>query len=509
MTLRNSLLATALAVTLTACTAPATGTWEGQEPGTSPTGGAPAESTVQWRDCQDEAEKLAGTPLSGTKAECGELTVPQDWAKKDGPTFTLSLLKLHKTGNRPRIGSLLVNPGGPGASGVELAAFTALFLPTEVRQRFDVVGFDPRGVGRSTQVSCISDADKDTVTAASPDPVSQADFDQQAAKAREIGAGCGQKYGDTLSLFNTEQTARDMDAIRAAVGDPKLTYLGYSYGTLLGAVYAQLFPTTIRALVLDGAMDPRQDDVTASEGQAAGFERAFDNFAADCRKRGSSCPIGPDARATVQQLLKAPPVPGRGSEKRAATSGYTMLAVVSALYSQEQWRTLTKALDNLRDGDPTGVFALADQYNDRDRSGRYNNQIDANTAINCADEATPPTLPKIRELQSTWRAKYPLFGAPLAMSLLACAVWPAKHDPYPTGAAVGAPPIVVVGTTGDPATPYENTPKLARMLGTGIVLTWEGEGHTAYPQTGCVRNAVNRYLVNLQTPTDGTTCPRR
>lgn len=503
---RKVLLAAMLALALTACSVPATGTWSETEPA----GDQPGQArTVQWRDCHREAERIAGSPLSGPHAECGDLAVPQDWNKQGGPTFSVALMRLPKTGSRPKTGSLLVNPGGPGASGIELAAYSGLFLPTDIRQRFDVVGFDPRGVGRSTQVACISDADKDAVTAASPDPVTQADFDAQVTLARKLGAGCQQKYGDSLGLFNTEQTARDMDAIRAAVGDPKLTYLGYSYGTLLGAVYAQLFPAKVRALVLDGAVDPRQDDVAASEGQAAGFEKAFENFAADCRKKGSGCPIGPDARATVQEALRLPPVPGRSGETRTATNGYTMLAVVQALYVQELWPRLATAIADLRKGNPTGVFALADQYNNRDDSGHYNNQIDANNAVNCADEETPPATTKIRELQQTWRTKYPLFGAPLAMSLLTCAVWPAKHDPYPTGPAAGAPPIVVVGTTGDPATPYENTAKLARMLGTGVVVTWEGEGHTAYPQTSCVRDAVDNYLVELKPPRDGVTCPRR
>jgi hypothetical protein len=166
-----------------------------------------------------------------------------------------------------------------------------------------------------------------------------------------------------------------------------------------------------------------------------------------------------------------------------------------------------RAIADYRRGDPSGVFALADDYNERNGNGHYNNQIDANTAINCADEKSPPSLATVRQLQSTWRARYPLFGAALAMSLTSCAVWPAKHDPYPTGAAVGAPPIVVVGTTGDPATPYANTAKLARMLGSGVTVTWEGEGHTAYPQTACLRDAVNHYFVELRVPEDGKTCP--
>jgi pimeloyl-ACP methyl ester carboxylesterase len=313
-------------------------------------------------------------------------------------------------------------------------------------------------------------------------------------------------------VINTEQTARDMDAIRAAVGDDKLTYLGYSYGTLIGSVYATLFPEKVRALVLDGAVDPRQDSVVASESQAGGFEQAFDSFAADCKRRGTGCPIGPDARKTVTALVNATrskPVPGKDGDKRAATAGYTLLAVVSALYSQEQWKDLATALSQLRDGDPTKVFALADAYNERGPDGKYSNQIDAHLAVSCTDEENSPKADRIRALQQDWHSKYPLFGGALALSLLGCTDWPAKRDPYPTGAAKGSPPIVVVGTIGDPATPYESAQKLAAQLGTGRLLTWDGEGHTAYPQTACIRDAVDGYLLRAEPPPAGKKCPKR
>jgi pimeloyl-ACP methyl ester carboxylesterase len=509
--IRRPLLAAAIAALLavTGCAKPATGTWSDKP---RPSAGASAGAgAVAWEECGDVAERIVGSPLSGPTAECGVLRVPQDWANSSGQTLDISMLRLPATGSR-RIGSLLVNPGGPGASGVDLAAYAALLFPPEIRQRFDIVGFDPRGVGRSTQVACVSDKAKDDLTAADYDPASQAEFDEAVRLSRDIGKACATKYGATLGLFNTEQTARDMDAIRQAVGDPKMTYLGYSYGTLIGAVYAQLFPAKVRALVLDGAVDPQQDDIAASESQAAGFEKAFDNFAADCKRRGRACPLGSDTRGSVNAILtavRAKSVPGRGGEKRRATAGYAMLAIVAALYSQQQWPKLATSLDKLRDGDPTGVFELADSYNERDPDGRFSNQIDANLAVNCADEKTPPTVEKLRQLQSTWRAKYPLFGAALALSMLGCATWPAKRHPYPTGSAPGAPPIVVIGTTGDPATPYANAEKLARMLGTGVLLSWDGEGHTAYPQTKCIRDSVGAYLVDLRPPADGKRCPAR
>lgn len=468
-----------------------------------------------WRACPEVPEELVGRGAPNMRYDCATIAVPKDWDAPDGGTFEIALIRVRSTKQRDRIGSLLVNPGGPGGSGIDAAvylSFGAAFggLPAAVTERFDIVGFDPRGVARSSPVKCISDADLDAMFSFEPDPASQAEFDQLVALNEKIADGCADKYGDDLRLYSTRQAARDMDAIRAAVGDEKLTYLGYSYGTLLGATYAQLFPRNVRAMVLDGAVDPRQDAVAGSEGQAQGFERAFTNFANWCRQNASDCPIAPDARAAVTEAMeKARVSPVRGDDGRDATPGWILYAVVSSLYTQAGWERLAEAIDDLAAGDPTGVFRLADAYAERDENGHYSNLFDANLAVNCADSEHEPSLAEIRRLQSEWRERYPLFGAPLATGLVTCAVWPGESDPYPTGAADGAPPILVVGTTGDPATPYENTQKLADMLGVGRVLTWEGEGHTAYPQTRCVTEAVNNYLIDLEFPAEGLRCPSR
>jgi pimeloyl-ACP methyl ester carboxylesterase len=457
--------------------------------------------------------------------DCATITVPQDWHAAGssgatanpggGPTFQIALLRARSTQQRNRIGSLVINPGGPGASGVDTAVYLSFGpafggLPDEVTQRFDIVGFDPRGVNRSSPIKCISDAKLDANFGYEPDPKSQAAFDGLVALNQTIGNGCAGQYGDALRLYATEQAARDMDAVRSAVGDQKLTYLGYSYGTLLGATYAQLFPQNVRALVLDGAVDPRQNLISSSESQAQGFERAFNNFAAWCAKTPAKCPIAPDARAAVTSVMdKARVSPTTGAGGRPATAGWVMYAVISSLYTQTGWEELAKAISDLEQGNPAGVFKLADAYAERGPDGHYSNLFDANLAINCTDESTKPSVQQIRDLQSQWRAKYPLFGAPLAVGMLSCALWPGQRDPYPTGTAAGAPPILVVGTTGDPATPYEQTPRLADMLGVGKVLTWEGEGHTAYPQTPCITSNVDAYLVNLTVPPPGTRCPAR
>ncbi len=473
------------------------------------TGTAGSTSDRRWRACPEVAqEQLTNVPAT-LKYECTTVSVPQDWAKPDnGRTFDIALLRVRSTQQRNRIGSLLVDPGGPGGSGVDFAAQFSTELPAEILQRFDLVGFDPRGVGRSNPVKCFTDTDLDASFSADPDPVSDSEFDAAVALQARMARGCGARYGDTLRLFSTVQTARDMDAIRVALGDAKLSYLGFSYGTLLGAVYAQLFPDRIRAMVLDGAIDPTQNSLDSAQSQVRGFERAFDNFATWCRTTPRMCPIGPDARATVNDLIRrarTAPVSTRG---RAATAGWILTAIGAALYDRRYWPILATALDNLRHGTATDVFTLADSYADRDATGHYANLFDAFVTISCNDDAgSTLSRDKARQLQADWRTAYPLFGASAAVGQLGCADWPTQRDPYPTGRANGAPPIVVIGTTGDPATPYENTARLAEMLGVGVVLTWQGEGHTAYSKTHCVSDLVDRYLVDQTAPKTGTICP--
>jgi pimeloyl-ACP methyl ester carboxylesterase len=497
----------------------------------SPAGAGQPGAAPAWRSCPETPTDLVGRTPPNMRYECATIAVPRDWhpgaagtapgsgnpgaSAGPGGTFEISLLRVRSTKQHDRIGSLVINPGGPGGSGVDTAVYLSFGpafggLPDEVTERFDIVGFDPRGVKRSSPVKCLSDADLDANFGYDPDPDSGPEFDGLVALDKKIGAACGARYDDQLRLFSTEQAARDIDAVRAAVGDQKLTYLGYSYGTLLGATYAQLFPRNVRAMVLDGAVDPKQDAVAGSESQAKGFELAFGNFARWCAKTPAKCPIAPDARAAVTSVIeKARVSPAHGAGDRTATPGWIFYAIVSSLYNEAGWEQLAGAVQQLEGGDPAGVFKLADQYAERDPNGHYSNQFDANLAVNCADQADRPSPEQVRDLQAKWRAKYPLFGPPLAVGLLTCTYWPAKQDPYPTGKAVGAPPILVVGTTGDPATPYEQTPRLASMLGVGTVLTWEGEGHTAYPQTTCISDAVDAYLVDLLVPPAGKRCPAR
>lgn len=301
-----------------------------------------------------------------------------------------------------------------------------------------------------------------------------------------------------------------MDRLREALGDEQLTYLGYSYGTTLGSTYAELFPGRVRALVLDGAVDPSKNDLEGSEGQAAGFEQAFDAFAADCVAQGAACPAGSDPRSLVYQLLEAAeadPIPSSGPDGRSATDGLVFLGVLGALYSQDAWPRLAQALADAQAGDAAGILDLADGYSQRQEDGTYPNLIDANIAINCADSDQIFTATEVRDYISEWDADYPLYGAALASGLLTCTLWEATRHPLPERDAAGSAPILVIGTEGDPATPYEGAVVMADQLEAGVLLTWEGEGHTAFPKTDCITDAVVGYLVDLTVPTDNTTCP--
>ncbi|MEV6342232.1 alpha/beta hydrolase [Actinoplanes sp. NPDC051851] len=511
---------TAVVVAVAGCTLPAFAPDGADEPATSSGSGTASASVpgtlAQWSSCPEIPQELVGRGATGMTYDCATVAVPRDWSSpKAGETYDVAMIRIRSATQKNRIGSLLLNPGGPGGSGIDLAVYLSFGealggLPTEITDRFDIIGFDPRGVGRSSPVKCISTADQDASFGADPDPVSTTEFNQVAALNKRIAETCGAKYGDQLKYFSTEQTARDMDALRTAVGDTKLSYLGFSYGTLLGATYAQLYPQNVRAMVLDGAVDPTESYIAGSEEQAKGFERAFSNFSAWCTKTPGSCPISADPRGAITDAMaKAESSPVTNSDGRTATSGWIFIGLISSLYTESGWTTLAQAIDGLQSGDAKGIFELADQYTERKADGSYTNLFDANLAVNCADADDAPTAEQVRTLQTEWRKKYPLFGAAIAVGMLPCTYWPGERDPYPAGKAEGAPPIVVVGTTGDPATPYENTADLATMLGVGHVLTWEGEGHTAYPSTTCITQAVDGYLIDLTVPAEGKRCPAK
>ncbi|MGY1809754.1 alpha/beta hydrolase [Blastococcus sp. SYSU D00669] len=507
-----------LLLLLTGCTS-FTGSMAAEETAAAASSSAaaePAAAEIEWTDCSEQIRPLIeGRPGSERPLtfECGRTEVPISYDEPQGATLPLFLVRVTMAGQTDRIGSLVVNPGGPGGSGADAVLGLALRMPEQVLQRFDLVGFDPRGVGLSTPVECISTDLKDRLIASEPRPTTEAQLDEAFGLADEVAQDCAEEYGDALGSFNTVDTARDLDLLREALGDEQLTYLGYSYGTTLGSTYAELFPENVRALVLDAAVDPTTDPVEDAEASAAGLEAGFDAFSQYCTALIAGCPIGADPRQFVNDLLAqaaATPIPSSTpGETRTATAGVVWNAVRAALYSQEAWPQLAQALAAASRGDSAGVFTLSDSYSGRLPDGGYSNLFDANIAINCADTSTDAAVPEdeVRRLAAEWNATYPLFGAGAATGLYTCSAWEADRTPLPERDAAGSAPILVVGNSGDPVTPLPGAVDMADELESGVLLTWQGQGHTSYPKTPCVTDAVNAYLIDLTAPSDGLTCP--
>ena len=345
--------------------------------------------------------------------------------------------------------------------------------------------------------------------AAEPRPTTDEQLDESFALIREVADGCEQEYGDALGTFNTVDTARDMDQLRAALGDEQLSYLGYSYGTTLGSTYAELFPDRVRAFVLDAVVDPDGDERTHAEESAAAFEAGFDAFAANCTGLIAGCPIGANPRQFVEELMAKAgqdPIPN-SKDARLATPGVVLTAIQAALYDTSSWPQLAQALAAAPQGDSAGLFSLADSYSGRLADGSYSNLLDANLAVNCADTEETFKESEVRDLVASWNATYPLFGASSALGLYTCSAWNADRTPLPERDAEGSDPILVVGNSGDPVTPLPGAVDMAEELDAGILLTWQGQGHTAYPKSECVNAAVNAYLIDLTAPLDGLTCP--
>ena len=469
----------------------------------------PPGTPIQWGPCEDANPLIPFPP----EAECGKLSVPVDYSKPDGDVAQLALIRLKATGDK--IGSLVINPGGPGGSGIDLALNLVDSLPKPVRQRFDLVGFDPRGVGSSTPaLQCNSDHDNDVLRA---DP--QVDYSPSGVAhieetEKQFVQRCVDKMGkEFLANVGTANVVKDLDMLRAALGDPKLTYLGYSYGTLIGSAYAEAFPDKVRAMILDGAVDPNADPIQANINQAAAFQKAFDDFAADCAKH-SGCPLGTDpakAVAVFQDMVN-PLVskPAKTDDPRGLGYSDAMTGTIMALYSPTLWTHLKDGLKELSEGRGDTLLTLADAYLNRDDKGHYTNSNDALIAINCVDYPQITDRAVVIEQDRKLREVAPFMSygsftgdAPLST----CAFWPVPPTSTPhTVSAPGVAPILVVSTTHDPATPYQAGVDLAKQLGGGL-LTFDGTQHTVVFQgEDCVDKYAAAYLIDLTLPPPGAKC---
>ncbi|WP_393060348.1 alpha/beta hydrolase [Streptomyces sp. LN549] len=464
----------------------------------------PASLTSQrldWNRC----EASEGGSAPGSAWRCTMVKVPLDYAKPDGDTIGIALIRKEARNKGRRLGSMLFNFGGPGGSGVSILPRAAGSYGT-LNTRYDLVGFDPRGVSQSAGVRCRTDREQDSANRnvdMTPDTAAEeAAFMKDGAG---FGAGCESRSGKVLPFVGTTNAARDMDLIREVLGDKKLTYFGMSYGTELGGTYAHLFPENVGRTVFDAVVDPTADSTGHARNQTTGFQRALDNYLKD---RGQDPEKGTQRIAALLKRIDAKPLPtGTGRELNESLA---ITGIVLPLYSKDSWPTLTQALDEAEGGTGSMLLQLADSYNGRDEKGHYDTQNHSQRAISCADSKARPTAAEAKALLPEFKKLSPVFGPFLAWDTAGwCSDWPVagEHD-TPEASAPGAGPILVVGTTGDPATPYEGARKMADELGkgVGILLTNKGEGHGAYGGNTCVTSTVDTYFLDGKVPTDGKTC---
>ena len=454
--------------------------------------------TIDWSSC-------AGSD------DCATISAPLDWNNPGDRSISLSIIR--HSAPKPQ-GSLLVNPGGPGASGVELVRDSLEYaVGDELSQHYDVIGFDPRGVGDSTAVKCFDAKDMDAYLFDIPSAArGTAQWRAELlASAKSFAQACESNSDGILPYITTEFAARDMDLIRAVLGDKKLNYLGYSYGTFLGATYANLYPEKVGKFVLDGALDPSTSGLEVSVTQAVGFESALRAYMASCLKtRG--CPFAgsvDDGMADLGALLaRVDRSPLRNTDGRMMGADAMVTSIVAALYSQDSWQYLTQSLAGIAKGNPGVAFQLVDFYYNRVGGKYQDNSQEAFTAYNCMDYPDDMTDAAIAAAQTTLRQKAPTIAPYWNVDIDGCESWPAD----PTGVreeihAAGAGPILVIGTTNDPATPYAWAQALATQLDSGILITRVGEGHTGFNKgNSCVDDAVNDYFVDGTVPDADIRC---
>ncbi|ROR89361.1 alpha/beta hydrolase [Nocardioides aurantiacus] len=456
------------------------------------------EQELGWTDCGEN--------------QCARLTVPLDYAEPDGETIEIAVLRVRAGEPDERVGQLVVNPGGPGGSGVDYAAGGGAVFGATLARYYDIVGFDPRGVGQSTALECATTAQTDEFLASDPDPDTRAEVQRNDRLTRAYGEGCLERSGDLARHVSTVEVARDVDVLRAALGERQLDWFGASYGTTIGATYAELFPANVRRMVLDGAVAQNLPEDQMDVDQARGFQTALDAYLRDCLDKG--CFLGEDLGEAQRRLsafledVDAEPLP-TGVAERPLTEGLAVYGIFLPLYVQSYWPLLTEALRRaIQDGDGSQLLTLADQYTQRTADGYQGNQTEALYAVNCADSSESVPLADVPDRFGEFEAVAPVFARIFAYGLATCDSWPIEPtDERPEVDGKGAAPILVVGTTRDPATPYRWAEELSEELDSGVLLSRDGDGHTAFQQgNACIDKAVEAYLVAGKVPEDGRSC---
>jgi pimeloyl-ACP methyl ester carboxylesterase len=449
---------------------------------------------LDWSDCNDGFE-------------CATFTVPIDYANPADGAMEISVIRKLATGTA--LGSLVLNPGGPGGSGIEYTTYVDFVISQTLRENFDIVGFDPRGVGQSTPVECLDDQQTEEYIALDGSPDDQTEIDQAQEMAKLFGQTCATNSPDTYKFLDTVSATKDIDILRALLGDEKLNWLGKSYGTFLGATYADLFPERVGRMLLDGAIDPTLSNEQLSYGQALGFELALERFVDHCVTQ-SDCPLSASGAAGVSEVsellnqLDANPV--TLEDGRLFTQAMGTLGVVGSLYDKQYgWPDLRTNLGLAFDNDFSGLASSVDFYTGRQSDASFkDNSNDAIAAVNCLDRPDRATTEQTIALANEWKQTAPNFGEYLAWSNISCSYWQADATGVPKEiAALGTPTILVVGTVNDPATPYEWSQALASQLSKGVLLTLDGDGHTAYYQgSECIDEVVDNFYLTGEAEAD-------
>ncbi|MFP7759658.1 alpha/beta hydrolase [Marisediminicola sp. LYQ85] len=477
-----------------------------------------ATSTPTGETVSAQLEPFYGQVLEWSACEggfqCATAIAPLDWSEPSLGEIDLALIR--STAPSDPIGSLLINPGGPGGSGFDFVRDSVDFAASpRLQERYDIVGFDPRGVNRSSAVSCYDDPaelDAYLFDLPSAEPGTPEFIAESERVTAAFGAACLEHTGDLLGHVDTVSAAKDLDMLRAALGDARLNYLGYSYGTLLGATFADLFPGKTGRLVFDGAIDPATTDFDVTRTQAEGFESALEAYLEDCLTT-SACPFRgsvDDAAGDIAALLDSLDAsPLRATDGRQLGSRTMFYAIILPLYSAESWPVLTEMFASVLQGEADYAFQLADSYYARDADGVYaDNSTEAFIAINCLDYTSSGT-PESREEEAEQLAEVaPVFGPTMSGGGTSCAEWPFESTRERTEiAAEGSAPILVVGTTNDPATPYIWAQSLSEQLENGHLVTYDGEGHTAYNKSNaCVDDAVDDFFLEGTVPRTDPLC---
>jgi pimeloyl-ACP methyl ester carboxylesterase len=519
--------AAAVGALIAGCTS--SGTIGGSRPGGDKTGGKTAYATVddfyaqsiKWGVCTTPPPAAPKTDL--TPFQCGTYDVPLDYTKPTGEVVKVAVVKWAAADPAKKVGSLLTNPGGPGASGVDFIEEAKKEFDGTLHANFDVIGFDPRGLGRSEPIKCLSDKQQDAQNQidAPKDPVARKAKEEKDSK--DFAAACQANSGNLLPYVGSRNVAHDMDVLRAVLGDKKLNYLGISYGTYIGSMYADQFPKNVGHVVLDGAVDPNADKLEEGVQQQIGFEKSLENFTKDCvANHASECPVAGDPHAGAVKIgqfldsLRDHPLNTQDPAKRKLDSTLGWTGVLIGLYGDAAsgwWDYLRQGLSQaMLQKDGSTLLAGSDQYNGRDRTGHYSTEQDGLVAVRCADFAEPtPSPAAVQKAYNELKTGAPILNSDLIPDDLTepmCQNWPVHSTQQPQVVkADGSDPILVVGTTDDPATPYQNAVNLAKGFANARLLTRVGEGHAAFGAGNtCIDAAMNAYLVSGTLPADGTRC---